>query len=166
MTPSYPIGTLRIYPHNGIIIGRFPGRYTRPKTGIFPRSQYELSPLQIFVLRHIGSIAPLRSRSCPISRLPLTFTHGEISQKFFRKFSQVAPHSLPEFAPSRRNPQNPPKPRKTPVYVTSRRNFSKKFFPKKFPKNCTRGACVENAHFCYITKNFSQIFFQIFLEFF
>lgn len=38
----------------GILLGRFPGRYTRPKTGIFSRSQYELSHLQNFVLRHIA----------------------------------------------------------------------------------------------------------------
>lgn len=60
--------TLSITAHIGILLGRFPGRYTRPKTGIFSRSQYELSHLQNFVLRHIGGIAPRLSRDCPISR--------------------------------------------------------------------------------------------------
>lgn len=73
-------------PHIGTISGRFPGRYTRPKTGIFSRSQYELYALQNFVLRHIGGIAPRLSRDCPISTGPLTFTHGEISQKIFAIF--------------------------------------------------------------------------------
>lgn len=126
--------------HIGIILGRFPGRYTRPKTGIFSRSQYELSHLQNFVLRHIGGIAPLRSRDCPISRHPLTFTHGEISQKFFpkknwpltfsqnfRKSHRTHPQNSHRLAGIRRTPQNP-------RYVTSRRNFSKIFFQIFFPK--------------------------------
>ena len=125
----------------GILLGRFPGRYTRPKTGIFSWSQYELSHLQNFVLRHIGGIAPRLSRDCPISRLSLTFTHGEISQKIFPKnfglllFSQFFA-SLPRTHPQnshrsagiRRTSQNP-------CYVTSRRNFSKfffQFFSQKF----------------------------------
>ena len=54
------------YRYIGIILGRFLGRYSRPKTGIFSWSQYELSHLQNIVLRHIGSIAPRLSRDCPI----------------------------------------------------------------------------------------------------
>ena len=157
--------------YNGIIPGWFPGRYTRPKTGIFSWSQYELSSLQNFVLRHIGGIAPLRSRDCPISRHPLTFTHGEISQKFFAKilasyffakFSQVARISPAEFAPFRRNPQNPPKPRI--CYLPQK--FFQKIFSKKIPKILRpSGACVENALYVgsreIFRKNFFQIFFGI-----
>jgi hypothetical protein len=155
----------------GTISGRFPGRYTRPKTGIFSWSQYELSHLQNFVLRHIGGIAPRLSRDCPISRSALTFTHGEISQKFFAKFSQVAPHLTrrirtfsQESAGIRQNPRN----------VTSRRNFSKKFFPNFFPKfwdpralASIGDASIRDASKCaltYIARNFSKNFFQIFSQ--
>ena len=134
MTSSHPYKDLCYRPHTGILLGRFPGRYTRPKTGIFSWSQYELSHLQNFVLRHIGGIAPRLSRDCPISRSALTFTHGKISKNFFAKFSQVSPHRLrispAEFASFRRTPLYVQNPRN----VTSRRNFSKKFFPNFFPK--------------------------------
>ena len=77
-------------------------------------------------------MAPLRSRSCPISRQTLTFTHGEISQKKFRKFFASRP------ALTRRNPQKPalcPKLRKTPDMLHLAEIFPKifsKFFPKIF----------------------------------
>ena len=150
--------------YNGIISGWFPGRYTRPKTGIFSRSQYELSSLQNFVLRHIGGIAPLRSRDCPISTEPLTFTHGEISQKFFRKkirtLPQVAPHSPAEFAPSRRNPQNPPKLPQNPGLCYLPQKFFQKIFSNFFSKNFEiLGRLRQNCAKCYIARNFSQIFF-------
>lgn len=175
MTLSYPYRDLCYRPHIGIILGWFPGRYTRPKTGIFSRSQYELSSLQNFVLRHIGRMALRLSRDCPISRLPLTFTHGEISQKIFRKFSQVAPHSPAEFAPSRRNPHNPAEPRKTsetpetpemlhPAEIFP--NFFSKIFPKFFQKNCTRGACVENTLNVTSREIFRKFFFPKFFGIF
>ena len=150
----------------GILLGRFPGRYTRPKTGIFSWSQYELSHLQNFVLRHIGGIAPLRSRDCPISRLSLTFTHGEISQKIFPKnfglllFSQFFASRPALTRRIRTVPQESTEPAKTPVYVTSRRNFSKFFFPNFFPKFLTPRALASKCAKCYITKNFSQKFFS------
>ena len=123
----------------GIILGRFPGRYTRPKTGIFSRSQYELSSLQNFVLRHIGGMAPLRSRSCPISRQTLTFTHGEISQKKFRKFFASRPHSPAGIRKNLLYVQNSAKP---PICYISQK-FFQKFFPNFFPKFFdSSGACV------------------------
>lgn len=109
----------------GIILGWFPGRYTRPKTGIFSRSQYELSHLQNFVLRHIGGIAPRLSRDCPISRRPLTFTHGEISQKFFRNFFASRPALTRRI---RTVPQESAEPRKTPVMLHPAEIFPKIFF--------------------------------------
>ena len=176
--------TLLHIAHIGIILGWFPGRYTRHKTGIFSWSQYELSHLQNFVLRHIGGIAPLHSRGCPISRQTRTFTHGEISKIFFANFSQVAPHSSAEFAPSRRNPHNSAEPPKSmqnpekhakPRYVTSRRNFSKNFFPKFFqkffPKNSTLGslrqkcAISKDASMLHREKFFAKFFSQFFWNF-
>ena len=68
MTSCYPYIEISVIPHIGTISGRFLGPYTRPKTGIFLRSQYELTSLQNFVLRHIGRIALRLSRDCPISR--------------------------------------------------------------------------------------------------
>ena len=146
MTLSYPYRDLCYKRHNGIILGRFPGRYTRPKTGIFSWSQYELSSLQNFVLRHIGGIAPLRSRDCPISRLSLTFTHGEISQKIFSQIFRKSPRTHPQnshrLAGIRRTPQNPPKP--ALCYIPQK--FFQKIFSKFFPKIFrSSGACVENA---------------------
>jgi len=161
--------TISITAHIGILLGRFPGRYTRPKTGIFSRSQYELSHLQNFVLRHIGGIATRLSRDCPISRRPLTFTHGEISQKFFPKnfgLFRKSPRTLPQ------NSQNPPKLRKTPFMskkprnVTSRRNFSKKFFPKFFPRFLRpSGACVKMRKMLDREKFFAKFFSKNFWNF-
>lgn len=153
--------------YNGTILGGFPGRYTRHKTGIFLRSQYELTTLQNFVLRHIGRIAPRLSRDCPISRLSLTFTHGEISQNFFfAKNFASHPHRLrkspQKFAPSRKNPQNPPKPRlslKTRFMLHPAEIFPKNFFQKFFPKKLSLGALASKCAECYIAKNFSQNFF-------
>ena len=143
----------------GILLGRFPGRYTRPKTGIFSWSQYELSHLQNFVLRHIGGIAPRLSRDCPISRRPLTFTHGEISQNFFsqnfRKSPRTHPQNSHRLAGIRRTPQNPD-------YVTSRRNFSKFFF-QNFSQNFrVHGRMRRKCALCWIARNFSQKFFPKF----
>lgn len=115
----------------GIILGRFPGRYTRPKTGIFSRSQYELSHLQNFVLRHIGGIAPRLSRDCPISRSALTFTHGEISQNFFAIFRKSpASHS----AGIRRTRQNSLLCKNSRLCCRQKK-FFQKFFSKFFPEN-------------------------------
>lgn len=130
----------------GILLGRFPGRYTRPKTGIFSRSQYELSHLQNFVLRHIGGIAPRLSRDCPISRRT---AHVHARRNFpkifpknfglFRKSPRTHPQNSHRLASFRRTRQNP-------CYVTSRRNFSKKFFPKFFSQNFeTLGRLRQNA---------------------
>lgn len=146
MTLSYPYKDLCYedisdIAHIGIILGRFPGRYTRPKTGIFSRSQYELSSLQNFVLRHIGRIAPRLSRDCPISREPAHVHARRNFPKIFRKISA-------EFAPSRRNPQNSAKRlklRKTPFMLHPAEIFPK-IFSKIFSQNFeTSGACVENA---------------------
>ena len=157
---------LSIYPHIGTILGRFPGRYTRPKTGIFSRSQYESFALQNFVLRHIGRMALRLSRDCPISRLPLTFTHGEISQKNFRKnfglllLSQIfrkspAPtsQSPAEFAPFRTFSQESAKP--CLCYIPQ------KFFQKNFSQIFSiLGRLRRKCGKCYIARNFSQIFFS------
>lgn len=137
--------TIRNKRYIGILLGRFPGRYTRPKTGIFSRSQYELSHLQNFVLRHIGGIAPRLFRDCPISRRPLTFTHGEISQKFFANFSQVARISAAEFAHFRRTQQNTGYVQNSskPALCYIPQNFFQKFFSNFFPKILRHsGACV------------------------
>ena len=150
----------------GIILGRFPGRYTRPKTGIFSRSQYELSSLQNFVLRHIGGIAPRLSRDCPISRHPLTFTHGEISQKFFRKIFASRPHLTRRI---RTVPQESAEPAKTPEMLPPAEIFPKffsKFFFQIFSQNfLPSGACVENALFVTSRENFRKNFFQFFWDF-
>lgn len=135
--------TLSITAHIGILLGRFPGRYTRPKTGIFSRSQYELSHLQNFVLRHIGGIAPRLSRDCPISRrTPHVHARRNFPKNFpknfglFRKSPRTHPQNSHCLASFRRTPQNP-------CYVTSRRNFSKKFFFQIFSQIFeTLGACV------------------------
>ncbi len=138
MTSSHPYRDLCYRPHTGILLGRFPGRYTRPKTGIFSWSQYELSHLQNFVLRHIGGIAPRLSRDCPISRSALTFTHGEISKIFsqnFRKSPRTHPQNSHILAGIRRIRQ-PPK-----CYLSQK--FFQKIFSKFFPKILRpSGACV------------------------
>ena len=148
--------TIRNIPHIGIILGWFPGRYTRPKTGIFSRSQYELSSLQNFVLRHIGGIAPRLSRDCPISRHPLTFTHGEISQKFFRKIFASRPHLTRRI---RTVPQESAEPAKTPEMLPPAEIFPK-FFSKIFFQNFeTLGRMRRKCALTYIARNFSQKFF-------
>lgn len=176
--------TLLHIAHIGIILGWFPGRYTRHKTGIFSWSQYELSHLQNFVLRHIGGIAPLHSRGCPISRQTRTFTHGEISKIFFANFSQVAPHSSAEFAPSRRNPQNSAEPRKACKTQKSMQNpdmlhlaeifpkiffqnFSKNFFPKNSTLGSLRQKCAisKDASMLHREKFFAKFFSQFFWNF-
>ena len=141
----------------GIILGWFPGRYSRLKTGIFSWSQYELSHLKNIVLRHIGSIAPRLSRDCPISRQTRTFTHGEISQKIsqiFRKSPRTHPQNSHRLSGIRRTTQNPAKcclcpklglcqklclcylPQKFFQKIFSN-FFSKIFFQKIFPKILT-----------------------------
>ena len=141
--------------YNGILLGRFPGRYTRPKTGIFSWSQYELSSLQNFVLRHIGGIAPRLSRDCPISRHPLTFTHGEISQKFFRKFFASRPHLTRRI---RTVSQESAEPAKTLIMLPPAEIFPKIFF-QIFSQNFeTLGRLRRKCALTYIARNFCEKF--------
>ena len=147
----------------GILLGRFPGRYTRPKTGIFSRSQYELSHLQNFVLRHIGGIAPRLSRDCPISRRPLTFTHGEISQKFFRKIFASRPHLTRRI---RTVPQESAESAKTCFMLPPAEIFPKNFFQIFSQNFSTLGRMRRKCAKCYIARNFSQIFFPKFFGIF
>ena len=146
--------------YNGIISGWFPGRYTRPKTGIFSWSQYELSRLQNFVLRHIGGIAPLLSRDCPISRETLMFTHGEISQKFFRKFFASHPALTRRIRTVSQESAEPAKTPAKPLFMLhSAEIFPKNFF-QFFSKNFEiLGRLRRKCALTYIARNFSQIFF-------
>lgn len=155
--------TIRNKRYIGILLGRFPGRYTRPKTGIFSRSQYELSSLQNFVLRHIGRMAPRLSRDCPISRRT---AHVHARRNFPKKFFAIFSASRPALTRRIRTvPQESAEPAKTPIMLHPAeifQNFFFKFFSQNFE---TLGRLRRKCAKCWIARNFSQKFFPIFLDF-
>lgn len=152
--------TIRNKRYIGILLGRFPGRYTRPKTGIFSRSQYELSSLQNFVLRHIGRMAPRLSRDCPISRRT---AHVHARRNFPKKFFAIFSASRPALTRRIRTvPQESAEPAKTPIMLHPAeifQNFFSNFFPKILRPS---GACVENALNVGSREIFRKNFFQFF----
>lgn len=150
----------------GILLGRFPGRYTRPKTGIFSRSQYELSHLQNFVLRHIGGIAPRLSRDCPISRRT---AHVHARRNFPKNFSQFFASRPALTRRIRTVPQESAEPRKTPAkpllcYLPQK--FFQKIFSKFFSKILRpSGACVKMRKMLDREKFFANFFSKNFWNF-